>query len=163
MDFHLSAAARDACQRMWGFMPEEVFPADPCGRNTFVNTGSTLIPPIMEPLKESARSRGLWNLFLPAWSGLSNLDYAIIAEISGWSPVIAPEATNCQAPDTGNMRTLELFTLELFATSGQRTRWLEPLKEGRIRSAFAMTEPAVASSDATNVETISCETVTSTW
>jgi acyl-CoA dehydrogenase len=79
---------------------------------------------------------------------MSNLEYAAVAEITGWSPVIAPEAINCQAPDTGNMETLELF-----ATSEQRQRWLVPLLEGRIRSGFAMTEPAVASSDATNIET----------
>jgi acyl-CoA dehydrogenase len=101
----------------------------------------------MEALKASARRRGLWNLFHPEFGGLSNLEYAAVAEITGWSPVIAPEAINCQAPDTGNMEILELF-----ATPEQKQRWLEPLKEGRIRSAFAMTEPAVASSDATNVE-----------
>jgi acyl-CoA dehydrogenase len=90
----------------------------------------------------------LWNLFLPSLSGLSNVDYASVAEISGWSPVIAPEAINCQAPDTGNMETLHLF-----ATPGQRRQWLEPLLDGTIRSAFAMTEPDVASSDAANIAT----------
>jgi acyl-CoA dehydrogenase len=148
MDFELSDAARDACERMWAFMREEVFPAEPVWTRYLREHGEHAHPPVMETLKESARSRGLWNLFLPAWSGLSNLDYAAVAEISGWSPVIAPEAINCQAPDTGNMETLELF-----ATPGQKTRWLEPLKAGRTRSAFAMTEPAVASSDATNIET----------
>jgi acyl-CoA dehydrogenase len=102
----------------------------------------------MERLKESARSRRLWNLFLPAVSGLTNLDYAPIAEISGWSPVIAPEAINCQAPDTGNMEVLHMF-----GTAEQKARWLQPLLAGEIRSAFAMTEPDVASSDATNIET----------
>jgi acyl-CoA dehydrogenase len=102
----------------------------------------------MEELKASARRRGLWNLFHPMYGGLSNLEYAAVAEISGWSPVIAPEAINCQAPDTGNMETLEKF-----ATPEQRERWLEPLLDGTIRSAFAMTEPDVASSDATNIET----------
>ncbi|WP_249225009.1 acyl-CoA dehydrogenase family protein [Nocardioides alcanivorans] len=102
----------------------------------------------MDELKAEARRRGLWNLFLPKASGLSNLEYAEVAEATGWSPVLAPEAINCQAPDTGNMETLELF-----ATPEQRERWLEPLLEGRIRSAFAMTEPDVASSDATNIAT----------
>jgi acyl-CoA dehydrogenase len=147
MDFELSAAAQDACGRMWAFMREEIFPAEPVWAEYLCEHGEHAHPPIMESLKSSARKRGLWNLFLPAWSGMSNLEYAAIAEITGWSPVIAPEAINCQAPDTGNMEILELF-----ATPEQKQRWLEPLKEGRIRSAFAMTEPAVASSDATNVE-----------
>jgi acyl-CoA dehydrogenase len=103
---------------------------------------------VVEELKAEARARGLWNLFLPSVSGLSNLDYAPVAEVSGWSPVIAPEAINCAAPDTGNMETLHLF-----GTPEQKAEWLEPLLEGRIRSAFAMTEPDVASSDATNVQT----------
>jgi acyl-CoA dehydrogenase len=102
----------------------------------------------MEQLKDEARSRDLWNLFLPSLSGLSNVDYAAVAEITGWSPVIAPEAINCQAPDTGNMETLHLF-----GSDEQKSRWLEPLLSGEIRSAFAMTEPAVASSDATNITT----------
>ena len=103
---------------------------------------------MVEELKAEARARGLWNLFLPSVSGLSNLEYAPVAEVSGWSPVIAPEAINCQAPDTGNMETLHLF-----GTPEQKAEWLEPLLEGEIRSAFAMTEPDVASSDATNVQT----------
>jgi acyl-CoA dehydrogenase len=148
MDFDLSPAADDAVRRTWDFMTDEVFPAEPVWAEYLREHGEHAYPPVMEQLKESARSRGLWNLFLPAWSGLSNLEYAAVAEITGWSPVIAPEALNCQAPDTGNMETLHLF-----ATSEQRQRWLEPLKEGRIRSAFAMTEPQVASSDATNIET----------
>ena len=106
------------------------------------------LPPVVEELKAEARSRGLWNLFLPSVSGLSNLEYASVAEVSGWSPVIAPEAINCQAPDTGNMETLHLF-----GTPEQKEEWLEPLLEGEIRSAFAMTEPDVASSDATNIQT----------
>ena len=105
-------------------------------------------PPVLERLKASAKKRDLWNLFQPAISGLPNLDYAAVAEISGWSPVIAPEAINCQAPDTGNMETLHLF-----ATPEQKEQWLEPLLSGEIRSAFAMTEPDVASSDATNITT----------
>jgi acyl-CoA dehydrogenase len=99
-------------------------------------------------LKVKAKERSLWNLFLPAESGLSNLEYAPLAELSGWSLEIAPEALNCAAPDTGNMETLHLF-----ATEQQRKDWLEPLLNGEIRSAFSMTEPAVASSDARNIQT----------
>jgi acyl-CoA dehydrogenase len=102
----------------------------------------------MDDLKASARARGLWNVFLPEQGGLNNVDHAAIAEISGWSPVVAPEAINCQAPDTGNIETLALF-----GTNEHQQRWLEPLFNGEIRSAFAMTEPNVASSDATNIET----------
>ncbi len=148
MDFALSAQAEDHCHRMWDFMREEVFPAEAEWASYLLEHGEHAHPPVMERLKASARERGLWNLFLPKLSGLSNVEYAAIAEISGWSPVIAPEAINCQAPDTGNMETLELF-----ATPEQRAQWLEPLLEGEIRSAFAMTEPDVASSDATNIET----------
>jgi acyl-CoA dehydrogenase len=148
MDFGLSDRAQETCDRMWDFMREEVLPAEPVWAQWLRDNDEHGHPPIMEELKASARRRGLWNLFMPAWSGLSNLEYAAVAEISGWSPVIAPEAINCQAPDTGNMETLELF-----GTDAQKARWLEPLKEGTLRSAFAMTEPAVASSDATNIQT----------
>ncbi len=148
MDFALSPKAADACARMWDFMHDEVFPAEARWAGYLRTHGAHSYPPVMDQLKASARGRGLWNLFLPAWSGLSNLEYAAVAEISGWSPVIAPEAINCQAPDTGNMEILHLF-----GTGGQKQQWLEPLKEGRIRSAFAMTEPGVASSDATNIQT----------
>ncbi|QEN17056.1 acyl-CoA dehydrogenase [Mycobacterium sp. ELW1] len=133
---------------MWHFMEEEVFPAEPVWSAHLRDHGEHTHPPIMEELKASARRRGLWNLFHPEFGGLSNLEYATVAEISGWSPVIAPEAINCQAPDTGNMETLHLF-----ATPPQRDEWLMPLLEGNVRSAFAMTEPNVASSDATNIET----------
>ena len=148
MDFALSAKAQDHCDRMWDFMREEVFPAEPVWAEYRAAHGEHSHPPVMEKLKRSARERGLWNLFLPQLSGMSNVEYAAVAEISGWSPVIAPEAINCQAPDTGNMETLELF-----ATPEQRAQWLEPLLAGEIRSAFAMTEPDVASSDATNIDT----------
>ena len=148
MDFDLSPVAADVVERTWEFMREEVFPAEPVWAAHLRGHGDHDLPPVMEDLKASARRRGLWNLFLPAWSGLSNAEYAAVAEVTGWSPVIAPEALNCQAPDTGNMETLHLF-----ATDEQKQRWLDPLKEGRIRSAFAMTEPQVASSDATNIET----------
>ena len=103
----------------------------------------------MADLKAEARHRGLWNLFLPhspLGAGLSNVQYAPLAEITGRSPLIAPEALNCAAPDTGNM---ELLTM--FGTDEQRQRWLAPLLEGTIRSAFCMTEPDVASSDAANI------------
>ena len=134
---------------MWDFMRSHVFPAEPVWDAYLREHGDHVHPPVMEDLKAEAQRRGLWNLFLPKLSGLSNLEYAAVAEISGWSPVLAPEAINCQAPDTGNMETLELF-----ATPEQREQWLEPLLAGEIRSAFAMTEPDVASSDATNITTV---------
>jgi acyl-CoA dehydrogenase len=122
MDFALSPQARQASDDMWDFMRSHVFPAEPVWAAQLAEHGAHSHPPVMEELKAEARRRGLWNLFLPQSSGLSNLDYAAVAEISGWSPVIAPEAINCQAPDTGNMETLELF-----ATAEQREQWLEPL------------------------------------
>ena len=105
-----------------------------------------VLPPVVEQLKAQARERGLWNLFLPDESGLSVTDYAPLAEITGRSPHLAPEALNCSAPDTGNMEVLHMF-----GTDAQKHQWLEPLLAGEIRSGFAMTEPAVASSDATNI------------
>src|SRR5262245_33429601 len=108
MDFELSERAADTCARMWEFMREEVFAAEPVWAAWLREHGEHTFPPVMDDLKASARRRGLWNLFLPAWSGLSNVEYASVAEVTGWSPVIAPEAINCQAPDTGNMETLEL-------------------------------------------------------
>lgn len=146
MDFELSDRASEAAARMWAFMREKVFPAERVYAAFFAEHGPHEHPPVLEELKASAKRRGLWNLFLPAWSGLTNLEYATIAEISGWSPVIAPEAINCQAPDTGNMEILHLF-----GTAEQKTEWLDPIREGEIRSAFAMSEPDVASSDATNI------------
>jgi acyl-CoA dehydrogenase len=152
VDFAPSAAAADHTARMRAFLDEEVLPAEPTYDAWRAERRGTPqewdLPPVVEELKDKARSRGLWNLFLPPVSGLSNLEYAPVAEVSGWSPVIAPEAINCQAPDTGNMETLHLF-----ATPEQKEQWLEPLLEGRIRSGFAMTEPDVASSDATNIQT----------
>jgi acyl-CoA dehydrogenase len=148
MEFALSPAAEEASGRMWDFMRECVIPAEPAYEHWRATHGEHDHPPVMEDLKAEARSRGLWNLFLPSLSGLTNVDYAPVAEASGWSPVIAPEAINCQAPDTGNMETLHMF-----ATAEQKKQWLEPLLEGTIRSAFAMTEPEVASSDATNIAT----------
>ena len=152
MDFSPSDTAVDHTARMRAFLDEAVLPAEPVYEAWRAERRGTPrewdTPPVVEALKKDARSRGLWNLFLPDVSGLSNLEYAPVAEVSGWSPVIAPEAINCQAPDTGNMETLHLF-----GTPEQKEQWLTPLLEGEIRSAFAMTEPAVASSDATNVQT----------
>ena len=148
MDFALSPKADDAVGRMWDFMREEVLPAESEWARYLAEHGPHATPAVLEDLKASARRRGLWNLFMPQLSGLTNLEYAAVAEVTGWSPVIAPEAINCQAPDTGNMETLALF-----GTDEQKRRWLEPLLGGRIRSAFAMTEPDVASSDATNITT----------
>ncbi len=152
MDFSPSAKATDYTERMRRFLHEHVLPAEVTYHAWRAERRGTPAehdhPPVLEELKTEARRRGLWNLFLPPVSGLSNLEYAQVAEVSGWSPVIAPEAINCQAPDTGNMETLHLC-----ATEAQRKEWLEPLLEGEIRSAFAMTEPDVASSDATNITT----------
>ena len=152
VDFAPSAVADDYTKRMRAFLDEKVLPAEAAYDAFRAERRGTPqewdLPPVVEELKAEARSRGLWNLFLPSLSGLSNLEYAQVAEVSGWSPVIAPEAINCQAPDTGNMETLHLF-----GTPDQKAEWLEPLLEGTIRSAFAMTEPDVASSDATNVQT----------
>ncbi len=152
MDFTPSTAAADFTARMRRFLDECVLSAEPTYDAWRAERRGTPaehdLPPVVEELKAQAQARGLWNLFLPAVSGLSNLDYAPVAEVSGWSPVIAPEAINCQAPDTGNMEVLHLF-----GTPAQQRQWLEPLLAGEIRSGFAMTEPEVASSDATNITT----------
>ena len=150
MDFAMSAKAQDYHKRLSAFMTEFVFPAEAAYERYRREAGPNdhSVPPIIEELKVLAKERGLWNLFLPAVSGLTNLEYAPLAELSGWSMEIAPEVLNCAAPDTGNMETLHLF-----ATEEQRKQWLEPLLDGEIRSAFSMTEPAVASSDARNIET----------
>ena len=145
-----SARARELHDRMVTFMREWVLPAEAeylAHRRAAGPDGHDL-PPVVERLKEQAQEQGLWNLFLPAESGLTQLEYAPIAELSGWSNDLAPEAINGQAPDTGNMELLHLL-----GTKEQQSTWLEPLLAGHIRSAFAMTEPDVASSDATNIAT----------
>jgi acyl-CoA dehydrogenase len=155
MDFELSERGRDYAERVQAFIDEFVYPSEPVYDGQMRAAGDpNFHPPIIDELKEEARSRGLWNLFHPHASedpyapGLSNGEYAPIAELTGRSPVIAPEALNCAAPDTGNMEVLQVF-----GSDEQKERWLRPLMDGEIRSAFAMTEPAVASSDATNIET----------
>jgi len=150
MDFAMTPKGRDYHDRLSEFMVEHVFPAEASydAYRHAAGPDDHTVPPVVEDLKKLARDRGLWNLFLPSESGLTNLEYAPLAELTGWSMELAPEATNCAAPDTGNMETLHLF-----ATEEQRKQWLEPLLNGEIRSAFAMTEPAVASSDARNIQT----------
>jgi acyl-CoA dehydrogenase len=150
VDFDHSAKAQDLIGRMQDFLDTRILPAEAeyeAYRNEKGREDHTL-PPVVEELKVEARERGLWNLFLPDVSGLKNVEYAAIAEITGWSSHIAPEAINCDAPNTGNMEVLHMF-----GTPEQKSQWLEPLLEGQIRSAFAMTEPDVASSDATNIST----------
>jgi acyl-CoA dehydrogenase len=150
VDFALSPAAEDYTSRLSAFMDSHVYPAEPVyaeQRRELGAAGKTHhVPLVIEELKPIAREQGLWNLFLPDVSGLTNVEYAHVAEITGRAVHIAPEAINCAAPDTGNMEVLHLF-----GTPEQKERWLQPLLDGEIRSAFAMTEPAVASSDATNI------------
>jgi len=153
MDFEFSDRCNELRERLLAFMDEHIYPSESVYEEQLLASGDPHSqPPVMEQLKERARELGLWNLFLPhggeRWGapGLSNTDYAPLAEIMGRSH-IASEACNCSAPDTGNMEVLTLF-----GTPEQKERWLGPLLEGEMRSAFAMTEPAVASSDATNIE-----------
>ena len=153
MDFSLSPKATEYAAKLQAFMDKEVFPAEATynrQREEFFTAGTPhKLPPIVEELKKKARAKGLWDLFLPHLDhGLNVTDYATLAEITGWSPEIAPEAINCAAPDTGNMELLDMF-----GTVEQRKQWLEPLLNGEIRSGFAMTEPDVASSDARNIRT----------
>jgi acyl-CoA dehydrogenase len=153
MDFALDDKTTELRDRLTEFMEKFVYPAEQTFRDQVAAAASRWdTPPVMEELKAEARAQGLWNLFLPAThghgAGLTNLQYAPLAEITGRSPRIAPEALNCSAPDTGNMEILSLF-----GTPGQQERWLRPLLDGKIRSAFSMTEPEVASSDATNIAT----------
>ncbi|MFC7527880.1 acyl-CoA dehydrogenase family protein [Actinoplanes sp. GCM10030250] len=145
MDFEFDAKTEDYRKRLLAFMDEHVYPAEPS-----FHTDGWEPPAALKGLQAAAKEAGLWNLFLPGehGAGLTNLQYAPLAEITGRSPGIAPAALNCAAPDTGNMEVLAEF-----GTPEQQRRWLEPLLAGEIRSAFAMTEPQVASSDATNIGT----------
>jgi len=156
MDFNLSAKTTEYATKLQAFMDAEVFPAESVYEHQRAELAAAGkphgVPAVVEELKVKARALGLWNLFLPhshdPHHGLSVVEYATLAEITGWSPDLAPEATNCAAPDTGNMELLDMF-----GTDEQKKMWLEPLLDGRIRSAFAMTEPNVASSDARNIQT----------
>lgn len=146
MDFDYSAKTAELQKRLAAFMDEHVYPNEPRYHDE-VNSGDRWQPiALIEELKREARKQGLWNLFLPDVSGLSNLEYAPLAEVMGrvtW----ASEVFNCSAPDTGNMEVLHLY-----GTQEQKDAWLRPLLDGEIRSCFAMTEPEVASSDATNIQ-----------
>jgi len=156
MEFTLSAKTSEYAAKLQAFMDKEVFPAEAVYEHQRAELKAAGkphgLPAVVEELKVKARAQGLWNLFLPhshdPHHGLTVTEYATLAEITGWSPEIAPEAINCAAPDTGNMELLDMF-----ATDEQKKMWLEPLLDGRIRSAFAMTEPDVASSDARNIQT----------
>jgi acyl-CoA dehydrogenase len=153
MDFAPDHKTIELEQRLVAFMDDCVYPAEERFREEVASSSDPWATPrVLEELKLEARRRGLWNLFLPRThaygAGLTNLQYAPLAEITGRNPWIAPEAINCAAPDTGNMELLSLF-----GTEAQQRRWLDPLLEGSIRSAFSMTEPEVASSDATNIST----------
>ena len=155
MEFAFDDRTQELRERLLGFMNQHVYPAEPVfgeQAEAAVRSGDPWQrPPVIDELKVQARKQGLWNLFLPGHpdgAGLTNLQYAPLAEITGHSPAIAPEALNCAAPDTGNMEVLNEF-----GTQAQREQWLRPLLDGEIRSAFCMTEPDVASSDATNIAT----------
>jgi acyl-CoA dehydrogenase len=150
VEFAYSDKVEEYRERLTAFMDEHVYPSEPVFAEQVAKQADPWDrPPVIDQLKAEARSRGLWNLFLPHpefGAGLSNLEYAPLAEITGHSPALAPEALNCAAPDTGNMELLAAF-----GTREQQERWLRPLLEGEIRSCFSMTEPEVASSDATNI------------
>ncbi|CAG8475564.1 5899_t:CDS:2 [Ambispora gerdemannii] len=154
IDNKLSPRAKDLIEKLDDFVKNDCIPSEALYYEQLGKGEKRwkIIPPVMEKLKKKAQSLGLWNLFLskdyPEGANLSNLEYGMMAEIMGRSLRIAPEATNCSPPDTGNM---EVFAK--YGTPAQKSRWLVPLLRGEIRSAFAMTEPNVASSDATNIET----------
>ncbi len=153
MDFSHDAKTLELIERLTTFMDEVVYPAEATAKQQIDDSysGDTWsFPAVIDDLRVEARQRGLWNFALPGApeeGGLTNLQYAPLAEITGRSIQIAPAALNCSAPDTGNMEVLHMF-----GTDEQKQRWLRPLLDAEIRSAFAMTEPDVASSDATNVE-----------
>jgi acyl-CoA dehydrogenase len=151
MDFEPDPTTDELRGKLLDFMDRHVYPAEPVFAEQVADGPQWSSPPILATLKDEARRRGLWNLFLPdhpLGGGLTNLQYAPLAEITGRSPLLAPEALNCSAPDTGNMEVLALY-----GTPQQQERWLRPLLDGTIRSAFCMTEPEVASSDAANIAT----------
>lgn len=152
MDFRLDDRTEELRASLLDFMDTYVYPSESVYAEQLAAADDPWdAPPVMEDLKAEARRRGLWNLFLPDetyGAGLTNLQYAPLAEITGRSPSIAPEALNCSPPDTGNMEVLAMFGSE-----AQRKEWLRPLLDGEIRSAFCMTEPDVASSDANNIRT----------
>ena len=155
MDFAYDARTEQLRQQLLGFLDSHVYPAEKVFAQQVAEASAAgriwERPAVIDELKAEARSRGLWNLFLPkhpGGAGLTNLQYAPLAEITGHSPALAPEALNCAAPDTGNMEVLAEF-----GTPEQQDRWLKPLLDGAIRSAFCMTEPEVASSDASNIAT----------
>src|SRR5450755_4584775 len=151
MDFAYDARTKQLSGQLLAFMDSHVYPAEKQVAEAAAAGRVWERPAVIDELKAEARGRGLWNLFLPkhpGGGGLTNLQYAPLAEITGHSPAIAPEALNCAAPDTGNMELLAEF-----GTPEQQDRWLGPLLDGKIRSAFCMTEPDVASSDANNIAT----------
>jgi acyl-CoA dehydrogenase len=153
MDFAFDARTEELRAELLDFVANSVQPAEPVFHeqlDALDNRWAWTSPPVLAELRAQARSRGLWNLFLPGehGAGLTNLQYAPLAEVTGRSLLLAPAALNCSAPDTGNMEVLATF-----GTPEQQKRWLRPLLDGEIRSSFAMTEPEVASSDATNIAT----------
>ncbi|GAB3562869.1 acyl-CoA dehydrogenase family protein [Amycolatopsis endophytica] len=151
MDFAYDAKTEELREKLLEFMDSHIYPAEQVYEEQLAERENEwTFPPVVEDLKAEARKRGLWNFFLPGEHGvgLTNLQYAPLAEITGRSPSLAPIALNCAAPDTGNMEVLSMF-----GTEQQRKQWLQPLLDGEIRSAFAMTEPDVASSDARNIGT----------
>ena len=158
MDFALDARTEELREQLLDFMATKIKPAERVFHDeleAMADPFAWSTSPALQALRTEAKARGLWNLFLPgeghgdySGAGLTNLQYAPLAEVTGRSGHLAPPALNCAAPDTGNMEVLAMF-----GTDEQKERWLRPLLDGSIRSAFAMTEPDVASSDATNIET----------
>ncbi|MDQ4008665.1 MAG: acyl-CoA dehydrogenase family protein, partial [Actinomycetota bacterium] len=150
MDFAYDTRTEELREQLLTFMDEHVYPAEAVFEAQLDRAEPWTAPPVVDELKAEARRRGLWNFFLPGehGAGLTNLQYAPLAEITGRSIHLAPPALNCAAPDTGNMEVLSMF-----GTEAQQKQWLQPLLDGEIRSSFAMTEPDVASSDATNIAT----------